>query len=168
VPRSLFLLTLLLLGGTPPSSYAGEKPWIEVRSPNFRVLTNGSANLGRRVAREFEQMRAVFAVGFPKMRLDSGIPLLIFAPRDEYAMKAMAPGPWKGGSPKPAGLFQHGWERQYAVIRLDQDVPGRYNVVYHEYVHTLLHANFRWLPTGLTRGWQSFTAIRGSSRAKCT
>jgi tetratricopeptide (TPR) repeat protein len=156
VPRSLCVLTLFLLGITPPASHAGEKPWIEVRSPNFRVLTNGSANRGRRVAREFEQMRAVFAVGFPKMRLDSGIPLLIFAPRDEYAMKAMAPGPWKGGSPKPAGLFQHGWERQYAVIRLDQDIPGRYNVVYHEYVHTLLHANFRWLPTWLDEGLAEF------------
>jgi tetratricopeptide (TPR) repeat protein len=137
-------------------SHAGEKPWTEVRSPNFRVLTNGSANDGRRVAREFEQMRAVFAMGFPKMRLETGAPLLIFAPRDEYAMKAMAPGYWKGSGPKPAGLFQHGWERQYAVIRLDQDVPGRNNVVYHEYVHTLLHANFRWLPTWLDEGLAEF------------
>jgi len=156
VPRSLFLLTLLLLGGTPRSSHAGEKPWIEVRSPNFRVLTNGSANEGRRVAREFEQMREVFALSFSKMRLDTGAPLLIFAPRDESAMKAMAPNFWKGGGPKPAGLFQHGWERQYAVIRLDQDVPGRNNVVYHEYVHTLLHANFRWLPTWLDEGVAEF------------
>jgi tetratricopeptide (TPR) repeat protein len=156
VPRSFFLLALLLLGITPKASHAGEKPWIEVRSPNFRVLTNGKENDGRRVAREFEQMRAVFALGFPKMRLDTGSPLLIFAPRDEYSMKAMAPSFWKGGGPKPAGLFQHGWERQYAVIRLDQDVPGRYNVVYHEYVHTLLHANFRWLPTWLDEGLAEF------------
>ena len=138
--RLLFIL-VFLLSGIAPFTRAGEKPWVEVRSPNFRVLTDGSANDGRRVAREFEQMRAVFEVGFPNMRLDSGKPFLIFAPRDESAMKAMAPAFWKGGGPKPAGLFQHGWERQYAVIRLDQDVPGRNNVVYHEYVHTLLHAN---------------------------
>jgi Tfp pilus assembly protein PilF len=156
VPRSLFLLTLLLLGVTPPAIHAGEKPWTEVRSPNFRVLTNGSANDGRRVAREFEQMREVFSLSFNKMRLDTGAPLLIFAPRDESAMKAMAPNFWKGGGPKPAGLFQHGWERQYAVIRLDQDVPGRNNIVYHEYVHTLLHANFRWLPTWLDEGVAEF------------
>jgi tetratricopeptide (TPR) repeat protein len=42
------------------------------------------------------------------------------------------------------------------VIRLDQDVPGRNNVVYHEYVHTLLHANFRWLPTWLDEGLAEF------------
>jgi tetratricopeptide (TPR) repeat protein len=155
VQRSLWILTLLLLV-TARASHAGEKPWIEVRSPNFRVLTNGSANDGRRVAREFEQMREVFSLGFNKMRLVTGAPLVIFAPRDESAMKAMAPSFWKGGGPKPAGLFQHGWERQYAVIRLDQDVPGRNNVVYHEYVHTLLHANFRWLPTWLDEGMAEF------------
>src|SRR6266404_831159 len=156
MPRSLSISTLLLLSVIPLSSHAGEKPWTEVRSHNFRVLTNGSANDGRRVAREFEQMRTVFAMAFAKMRLETGAPLLIFAPRDEYAMKAMAPAFWKASGPKPAGLFQHGWEKQYAVIRLDQDVPGRNNVVYHEYVHTLLHANFRWLPTWLDEGLAEF------------
>src|ERR1700758_150742 len=125
--RPFAVSSLLMLAFPVLPVQAGEKPWTEVRSPNFRVLTNGSTNDGRRVAREFEQMRAVFQMGFPNMRLDSGVPLLIFAPRDEYSMKAMAPNMWKGGGPKPASFFQHGWERQYAVIRLDQDVAGRNN-----------------------------------------
>ena len=154
--RSFRVLVLLLAGVSSPVAHGGEKPWTEVRSPNFRVLTNGSAGDGRRVAREFEQMRAVFALEFPKMRLETGASLVIFAPRDESSMKAMAPDFWKAPGPKPAGLFQHGWERQYAVIRLDQDVPGRNNVVYHEYVHTLLHANFRWIPTWLDEGLAEF------------
>jgi tetratricopeptide (TPR) repeat protein len=156
VPRCLSLLCTCSLFISVIATPAAEKPWTEVRSPNFRVLTDGSANDARRVAREFEQMRAVFQVAFPKMRIDPGTPLVIFAPRDEYSMKAMAPNFWKGGGPKPAGFFQHGWERRYAVIRLDQDIPGRYNVVYHEYVHTLLHANFRWLPTWLDEGLAEF------------
>jgi hypothetical protein len=81
-------------------------------------------------------------------------------------MKAMAPAYWKGPGPKPAGLFQHGWERQYAVIRLDQDVPGRYNAVYHEYVHTLLRANFRWLPTWLDEGLADFTGTPRFEQSK--
>jgi tetratricopeptide (TPR) repeat protein len=154
--RSMCLLPLFLAVLSSSSAQAGEHPWTEVRSPNFRVLTNGSAGEGRRVAREFEQMRAASALAFPKMRLETGAPLTIFAPRDESSMKAMAPGFWKAPGPKPAGLFQHGWERQYATIRLDQDIPGRYNVVYHEYVHSLLHANFRWLPTWLDEGLAEF------------
>ena len=64
------VLVLLFVGVSSPVAQASEKPWTEVRSPNFRVLTNGSAADGRRVAREFEQMRTVFAVAFPKMRLE--------------------------------------------------------------------------------------------------
>lgn len=150
----LFALATILL----PSfiAQAGEKQWTEVKSPNFRVLTDVGPGSGKRVAREFEQMRAVFETGFPKMRLDTGAPLIIFAVRDESSMKALAPGLWKGGGPKPAGFFQHGWERQYAVVRLDQDIPGKYQVVYHEYVHSLLHANFQWFPTWLDEGLAEF------------
>ena len=142
------ILALLCVAPT----FADVKPLTEVRSPNFRVLTDGSDNQGRRIAREFEEMRAVFAVGFPNMRLSTGAPLLIFAMQDERGMKSLAPALWHDKGPKPAGLFQHGWEKQFAIVRLDQDVPGAYQVVYHEYVHSLLHTNFRWLPTWLDEG----------------
>jgi tetratricopeptide (TPR) repeat protein len=139
------------------SSFAADKPFTEVRSPNFRVLTNGSEHDAHRIALEFEQMRAVFAIAFPKMRLTTGAPLLIFAVQTESDMKALAPAMWKNHKgPLPAGLFQHGWEKQFAIVRLDQDVPGAFNVVYHEYVHTLLHSNFRWLPTWLDEGLAEF------------
>jgi tetratricopeptide (TPR) repeat protein len=129
-----------------------DKGWTEVRSPHFRVLTDGSVGDARRIAKEFEQMRAVFAVAFPKMRLETGSPLLIFAPRDEASMKSLAPARWKKKPPQVAGLFETGWEKRFAIVRLDQDRPGAYQVVYHEYVHSLLHANFRWLPLWLDEG----------------
>jgi tetratricopeptide (TPR) repeat protein len=150
-PISILALSLAV------SSFPAGKPLTEVRSPNFRVLTNGNEHEARRVALEFEQMRAVFAMEFPKMRLTTGAPLLIFAVQTESDMKALAPAMWKNHKgPLPAGLFQHGWEKQFAIVRLDQDVPGAYNVVYHEYVHTLLHSNFRWLPTWLDEGLADF------------
>src|ERR1700676_923124 len=139
------------------SSFGSDKAFNEVRSATFRVLTYGSEYDDRRMAHGFEQMRAVFAVGFPKMCLTTGAPLLIFAMQSENDMKSLAPAMWKNHKgPMPAGLFGHGWERQFAVVRIDQDVPGAYNVVYHEYVHTLLHSNFRWLPTWLDEGLAEF------------
>ncbi len=135
---------------------AGERAWIEVRSAHFRVLSDGSEHDARRVAREFEQMRAVFSTGFPSMRLDSGAPLLILAPRDENSARALAPQMWKRKGAKPAGYFQHGWERQFAVVRLDEVAPGAYQIVYHEYTHTLLHMNFRWFPVWLDEGLAEF------------
>src|ERR1700693_1815714 len=72
------------------ASFAGDKPFTEVRSPNFRVLTNGNEHDARRIALEFEQMRAVFAIEFPKMRLSTGAPLLIFAVQTESDRKMWA------------------------------------------------------------------------------
>lgn len=135
---------------------AKEKPWTEVKSPHFRVLTDGSVGEARRVANEFEQMRSVFATAFPKMQLETGAPLLIFAPRDEQSMISLAPLVWKKEAAHVAGVFQTGWDKQFAIVRIDQDHPGAYQVVYHEYVHSLLHANFRWLPGWLDEGLADF------------
>jgi Tfp pilus assembly protein PilF len=138
------------------SAFAGEKPWIEVDSPHFRVVSDGTEGDARRVAREFEQMRAVLAEHFPNFRLESGAPLLIFAARDEDTAKKLAPQLWKLKGVKPAGYFQHGWEKQFAMVRLDTVAPDTYQVVYHEYVHTVLHINFRWLPLWLDEGFAEF------------
>jgi tetratricopeptide (TPR) repeat protein len=155
--RLKFIARISVLAFSVAAVSAADKPFTEVRSPNFRVLTDGNEHDARRIALEFEQMRAVFAVGFPNMRLTTGAPLLIFAVQTENDMKALAPAMWKNHKgPLPAGLFQNGWEKQFAIVRLDQDLPGAYNVVYHEYVHTLLHSNFRWLPTWLDEGLADF------------
>lgn len=134
------------------TAHAKESSWIEVRSLHFRVLTDGSAGEARRIAHEFEQMRTVFATSFPDMRLETGSPLLIFAPLNEYTMKSMAPALWNKNMSNVAGFFETRWEKRFAVVRLDQDVPGAYQVVYHEYVHSLLHANLHWLPVWLDEG----------------
>ena len=127
----------------PYFAVAAEKPWIEVRSEHFRVISNGAEMDTRRVAREFEQMRTVFATQYPSMTLDSGSPFLVLAPRDEGSMKALIPSAWKRKGAKPAGFFLHGWDRQYAVVQLDLDRPGAFQIVYHEYTHNILHQNFR-------------------------
>ncbi len=149
VPR--FLVVVCILWVTKAEARK-ESPWTEVKSPHFRVITNGSEGSARRIAKEFEQVRSVFARGFPQMRLETGSPLLVFAPADEASMRHLAPIMWKKHPPNLAGYFKHGWERQFAVVRLDQDIPGAYQVVYHEYTHTLLSANTHWLPQWLGEG----------------
>jgi tetratricopeptide (TPR) repeat protein len=154
----LFFCPLLLRAADPA--------WYEVRSPHFRVLTDGAEKEGREVAREFEQMRAVFSSLYPQLKLDSGIPLLIIAASDEGSAKRLVPQVWKGFKNKPVGFFHHGWERQFALVRLDEVRRGSqsqiasngYQVIYHEYTHSLLHSNFRWLPTWLDEGLAEFFA----------
>lgn len=153
----LAALVLSLCFGIPSAS-AGTKPWIEVRSQHFRVLTNGSQGDARRVAYEFEQMRYVFVTQFPKFRLESGAPLLVLAARDESTEKALEPALWKMKGAKPVGEFHHGWEKQYVMVRLDTWGQGAHEVVYHEYAHSVLHLNSHWLPVWLDEGMAEFFA----------
>lgn len=138
-----------------------DRPWIEVRSPHFRLMTNGSERDGRHMLRQFELIRAVFESQFPGFKLETPAPLLVIAAKDEYTAKELLPQIWAHPGPRIAGLFYHGWEREYAVVRLDQVIsdrvdPDTYHVVYHEYIHSLLHANFHWLPGWLDEGLAEF------------
>src|SRR3981189_821873 len=150
--------TLLLLA---TSAVSEEKAWREVRSPHFRVLTDGSERDARHVAGAFEQMRNMFASQFPGFSVDSPAPLVILAPEDEASTKKLVPQFCLHSGPKPAGIYIHGWEKQYALVRLDQIGSDRSNadafaVVYPKYLHSLLPLNFRWLPTWLDEGLAEF------------
>jgi Tfp pilus assembly protein PilF len=157
--RPSTVLCFLILVVCFRSASAGEKPWTEVRSPHFRVLTNGSVPDGRKVAYEFEQLRYVFSSRFPNARLESGAPLLVFATRDEETAKNLDPFGWKRMGGNMAGYFHHSWEKQYALVRLDTfGGEGAKEVVYHEYAHTIQHLNSHWLPMWLDEGMAEFYA----------
>jgi tetratricopeptide (TPR) repeat protein len=152
----IFIVVILLCA----SSLGEEKPWREIRSPHFRMITDGSERTGHRVLREFEQMRGVFGSQFPGYRLDSAELLLIVTPVDESSASKLLPDIWHHGGPKPAGIYFHSWEQPYALVRLDEvgSNPDEFLVVYHEYVHSLLHMNLHWLPTWLDEGLAQFYA----------
>ena len=158
-----FGVSLILLLSCSGLLFPEEKHWIEVRSPSFRLMTNGSESDGRHIILQFELMRAVFEAQFPGFKLDAPAPLLILAPKDENTTKQLLPQFWAHPGPKPAGLYHHGWEREYAMVRLDQVMndrvnPDTYSIVYHEYIHSLLHINFRWIPSWLDEGLAEFYA----------
>ncbi|HTW58134.1 MAG TPA: hypothetical protein VMD99_08390 [Terriglobales bacterium] len=166
--RLAFLAACLLSLAT--AATAAEKPWIEVRSPHFRVLTDASQRDARQVAHEFEQMRAVFADRYPQFRLEGGAPLLIFAARDESTAKSLEPAEWRTKGAKPAGIYHHAWEKEYVMVRMDEwNQAGREEearqVVYHEYTHSLLHLNLHWLPVWLDEGmanYYGYTRFQGN------
>lgn len=140
---SLAFLCLCLVN---PAASA-EATWTEVRSPHFRVLTDGSVSQGREVAKEFEQMRYVFVLLLEKAEIESGAPLTIVAAKDEATFKKLEPQTWKTSGGRIAGEFHRGWEKQFAIIRLDTWGDFNQVVAYHEYTHSVLHANAHWLPT---------------------
>jgi len=130
--------------------------WREIQSPHFRVVTDGSEHDGRDVAKEFEQMRSVLAARFNNPKLETGAPLLVVAVR-EPGLHELGPSMWKDRD-RVAGEFFTGWERQFAMVRLDSFGDLNQVVVFHEYAHSVLHANIHWLPTWMDEGMAEFYA----------
>lgn len=130
--------------------------WIEVRSPHFLVATNSSEKQARRLADQFERMRSVFQVLFPKLQIDPGAPIIILAVNGEKEFRALEPEVYLAkGQLKLGGLFLRTEDKNYILVRLDAEGEHPYSVVYHEYTHLLL-SKAEWMPLWLNEGLAEF------------
>ena len=145
-----FLFCILLLGAPAAGS---KDTWIEVRSPNFTVISNAGEKEARKIADQFEQFRELFQKSFPTLRVDLGKPLIIFVVKDENSLKALLPSYWETkGQAHPAGIYLPGDDRHYVAVRTDLATENPYYVVYHEYTHAIMGLNYRGLPVWLNEG----------------
>ncbi|MFZ1010338.1 MAG: tetratricopeptide repeat protein [Candidatus Sulfotelmatobacter sp.] len=134
--RCLLAFVFLLSCRSPV--FAGEPQWVEVRSPNFSVVTDAGEKRGREVAMRFEQMRAVFGALMTKANVNLPVPLQIVAFRNTKEMRQVAPL-FNGKPTQVAGLFQGGEDRSF--IMLDMSLENPWVVVFHEYAHQLMNGN---------------------------
>jgi tetratricopeptide (TPR) repeat protein len=133
---------------------AAEDAWIEVRSPHFIVISDATVAQARHVAKTLEQFRSVFQTALPKLRVDPGSPLIIFAVRDARSLKALAPKDHEQtDATLPAGIFMAGPEKSFVLLRVDATSDRGYNAVYHEYVHMVMNLNYQSLPLWLSEGF---------------
>jgi cytochrome c-type biogenesis protein CcmH/NrfG len=138
---------------------ARDKPenWLEVQSQHFTVVTNANEKAGRRIADQFERMRSVFHVAFPRVSIDNGSPIIVLAIKDEKDFRALEPQAYLAkGQLKLGGLFLRAPERNYVLMRVDAEGQHPYAVVYHEYTHFLLSKSAEWLPVWLNEGLAEF------------
>lgn len=133
--RSLLLISLFLLTGLTQA----QEQWREVRSPNFTVYTNGGDKRGREVALRFEQMRKIFGTLILRDKVNINVPLSIIAFKDGRGLKQVAPL-FNGKPVELAGVYYKGEDKHF--IALDLSSEAGYPVVFHEYAHLLLNANF--------------------------
>ena len=136
--RAWAAASLLIVCGLGLPAFAGETQWVEVRSPNFSVVTDAGEKRGREVALHFEQMKAVFGALLTKANVNLPIPLQIVAFRNTKQMRQVAPL-WQGKPTQVAGLFQGAQDRCF--IMLDMSVENPWQVVFHEYAHQLMNGN---------------------------
>jgi len=146
-----------------PKVFAGETQWVEVRSPNFSVITDAGEKRGREVAMRFEQMRGVFGALMTKANVNLPVPLQIVAFRNTKEMRQVAPL-FNGKPTQLAGLFQEGGDRNF--IMLDMSVENPWAVVFHEYAHQLMNGNMQGeLPPWFEEGFaEYFSTIEVDSK----
>jgi tetratricopeptide (TPR) repeat protein len=150
---SLALACLPLASLAFPRPTAAKDNWLEIKSPNFIVVSNAGEGEARKMADQFERFREMFHESFPNFRVDLGKPLVIFAVKNEDGMKTLLPGYWEvKGRVHPDGFFMPGEERDYVAVRTNVEAENPYQVVYHEYTHALMDLNYRGLPIWLGEG----------------
>jgi tetratricopeptide (TPR) repeat protein len=156
--RRLLPLLILILA----SQAFAQKSWVEVGSPHFNVLTDAGDKQGKEIAVRFEQMRAVFGSQFHKSKVSLPVPLQIIAFRNQGEFRKYAPL-WKGKPVELAGYFQGADDRNFIALDMSSNDP--YVVVFHEYAHLLLHANFPPMPVWFDEGFaEYFSSLKVSGK----
>jgi len=129
-------LAALVIVSTP---LAVADSWVEIRSPNFSVVTDAGSRRGLEVALRFEQMRAVFGTLILRGRVHMPVPVQVIAFRDTRDFRQFVPL-WQGKPIAVSGLFQSGDDRSFLAVDLSSN--GRWETIFHEYGHFLLNANY--------------------------
>jgi tetratricopeptide (TPR) repeat protein len=161
-PRAVALAACAALCTTAPAFAADV--WVEVRSPNFIVVSNAGVKDARSYAVRFEEVRAVFVQALANVRLPRPHSITIIIARDGSTMTALqAPGARKEARGATILGYSDG-DKAYIVI--PSSFPSQFadDVAMGLYSHDVTRHNFGVLPYWLYRGITavfSATKLRG-------
>jgi len=152
--RVLLAFVALAWSGTADAA----ETWLEVKTPNFTVVSNAGEGTAQKTAGEFEQVRSAYAKLWPWAHLAQGRATVVLALKDDGTLKRWAPGYYdvKGGIDVVSGIARGG-DREYLLLRTDSrpqdaNVTPNYNL-YRGYLTLLLSASLeRRLPPWLSNG----------------
>jgi tetratricopeptide (TPR) repeat protein len=130
--------------------------WVEVRSPNFIVVSNAGENAARATATQFEQIRAVFNAALPVATAHQGPVITILAVKDAASLRELLSPFWEKGHAPPAGIFSHRLDQFYIALERDLNGENPYANLYHEYFHSLTTPYYPDLPAWLAEGLAEF------------
>lgn len=149
------VLALIILRAFPYSG-AKHENWVEVRSPNFIVVSNAGEKQARKTALQFEQIREVFRQSLAVASSHPSPVITILAVKDEQSMRDLLPEYWAKGHSHPAGLFIFRMNIYFAAVQLDEESEGALETFYHEYYHSVTMPYFPELPVWLAEGLAEF------------
>jgi hypothetical protein len=136
----------------PPA--ASGDTWIQVQSSSFVCYSNGDQALVTDLLRDLERLREVLEKGGAGIRVQTSIPSYFLAFRD---LDSFAPYNLKNeaGVPLAQGYFVPGGDVDYLAIALPTG-GGANPLIYHEFVHSVLHSGLPGVPLWLNEGLAEF------------
>jgi len=157
MPQFRRIIGIALAASLTPASSATKSPtWVEVRSPNFVVVSNAGEKQARNTALQFELIRAVFRQSVKGASAHPNPTVTVLAVKDAASMRALLPEYWTNGRPHPAGAFVSHLNQFFAVIDLSARGPNPYRTLYHEYYHAITVPYFPNMPLWLAEGMAEF------------
>ncbi|MDH4023743.1 MAG: tetratricopeptide repeat protein [Gammaproteobacteria bacterium] len=141
---ALMALTLAATSGQAEAKELYERAWLEVRSPNFLVISSVNDKKTRTLAKELEDFRKIVSVFTTAAELEPRVPTVLF----------VFPGAFRdiGLADPIGGFFHQGMRANYAVVRSDGGGPLSH-FIQHEYTHFVVRnqggqAYPRWYDEG--------------------
>jgi hypothetical protein len=149
-PSALLVLLLCAAFGSRAED------WYEIRSPHFVVFTDASQKHGREVALRFEKMRSVFEKLLSTEQVNSAVPLEIIVFRSTKEFEENISSEHYKPKPGVSGVFYTHPDTNFALI--DGSKDAGFPVAFHEYAHSILHANFTNIPLWFDEGFADYYA----------
>ncbi len=132
-----------VLSGSPEAA-----KWIRLETPSFVILSGAPLRTTQSIAQELESFRQVLSVALPS-REKSPKPtwVYVFGSRRLFEKYASAPG-------EIAGFYMGTSNADY--LSIDGTLDDSFRLVFHEYTHRMVHANFPGAPMWLNEGLAHF------------
>jgi tetratricopeptide (TPR) repeat protein len=150
------VLAMLAPAAQLPLRGAKRDTWVEVRSPNFIVVSNAGEKQARKTAIQFEQIHTLFREGLAVAQGRPSPVITIFAVKDEKSLGDLLPEYWTKGHMHPSGIFLYRMNQYYAAVNLEAQGTNPFATMYHEYYHSLTIPYFPDLPIWLSEGLADF------------
>jgi tetratricopeptide (TPR) repeat protein len=139
-----------------PPKEEKQEPWVEIRTANFVVASDGGEKAARRIAEQFEQVRRVFEATMPNARFSAGIPIQIMAARSAQSFaRLFREFPANKNREQPNGVFVQGPEKIYIGLRTNVSGRAPYAEIIQDYARVVLKLSYRSLPPWLEEGYSN-------------
>ena len=131
--------------------------WVELRSPNFLLVSNAAPADAESILSRIERFRIALSRVLPERRLRSEVPTQIYAFRDFDSFESFLPRTEDGVAPA-AGYFRAGAFKNVIAVDVSAGRGSYERVVFHEYVHLMLSLGVQEYPLWFEEGLAEFYA----------